>query len=83
MVFKVNNNNEPSLQSKETFTKLYVPPAKRNLNNVGLSKYFDCKFKVCTYILYTYILDIEIIFLIFKINYCFDNMIVLIILKHK
>jgi len=52
MVFKVNNNNEPNLQSKELFTKLYVPPAKRNLNNVnnvGLSKYFDFKFKVCTY----------------------------------
>lgn len=45
---KVNNNNEPNLQSKELFTKLYVPPAKRNLNNVnnvGLSKYFDFKFK--------------------------------------
>ncbi|CAI6359567.1 unnamed protein product [Macrosiphum euphorbiae] len=46
----VNNNNAklPNLQSKGLCTKLYVPPARRNLNNVtnvGLSKYFDCKFK--------------------------------------
>lgn len=45
---KVNNNIVPNLRSKELLTKLYVPPAKRNLNNVdnvGLSKYFDHKFK--------------------------------------
>lgn len=52
MVPKVNNNIVPNLRSKELLTKLYVPPAKRNLNNVdnvGLSKYFDHKFKVCTF----------------------------------
>jgi len=69
MVFKVNNNNNaPNSSSKESFTKLYVPPPKHNLNNtansVGLSKYFDCKFKVCTFIIYynyTYILVFKII----------------------
>lgn len=31
----------------ETFSKFYVPPARREFNNIGLSTYFDWKFKVC------------------------------------
>uniref|UniRef100_A0A2S2P4I8 Nuclear cap-binding protein subunit 2 n=1 Tax=Schizaphis graminum TaxID=13262 RepID=A0A2S2P4I8_SCHGA len=42
---KVNNNNVLNSENNESRTKFYVPPAKRNLNNTGLSKYFDCKFK--------------------------------------
>jgi len=73
-VFKVINNNVPNSSSKEPF-KLYVPPAKRNLNNtanvVGLSKYFDCKFKVCIHnILYLYtILYSNTVLYLFTIHY--------------
>ncbi|KAE9533591.1 hypothetical protein AGLY_009229 [Aphis glycines] len=41
---KVNINNALNLEIKETLTKLYIPPAKRNLNYVG-RQYFDHKFK--------------------------------------
>lgn len=34
----------------ETFSKFYVPPARREFNNIGLSTYFDWKFKVCIYV---------------------------------
>ncbi|XP_025191985.1 nuclear cap-binding protein subunit 2-like [Melanaphis sacchari] len=42
---KVNNNDISNSENKESVTKLYIPPAKRNLNNAGQYKYFDCKFK--------------------------------------
>lgn len=38
------------LGNGESFSKFYVPPARRDFSNIGLSTYFDYKFKVCIYI---------------------------------
>lgn len=38
------------LGNGESFSKFYVPPARREFNSIGLSTYFDCKFKVCFYV---------------------------------
>lgn len=55
MIFKVNINDALNLEIKETLSKLYITPAKRNLKYVG-RQYFDRKFKVSIYKYYTYIL---------------------------
>jgi len=38
------------LGNGESFTKVYVPPVRRDFNNFGISPYFDCQFKVCIYV---------------------------------